>query len=550
MKLRFALLLFFVCYSVNLFAQHSSEIPKLYRRISIQAENVSLGNVLNQISKEANFVFSFSGSVFNPDSLVSLEAKNETVRDILDKLFLGRADYRESSNYVILRSTILRFYILPELIKTDQHHYLISGYVVDEQTGKKVSNASIYEKRLLESTLSDKEGHFRMKIRGNHQSVVLTLSKEAYRDTSLMFLSTVTIKPEGYSYDNDDNRVYVSNIVERLGLGRFLVSARQQIQSLNISGFLTNSPYQASLLPGLSSHGMFSSQVVNKVSLNILGGYTAGVDGIEIAGLFNITKNNAQFLQLAGLGNLVGGSVYGFQAGGLVNSVLDSLRGFQAAGIVNDVRSNAEGFQAAGIFNHVRKDLNGIQVGGIGNLVSGNTRGVEIAGIGNVALKEMKGVQIGGIFNYAKNMKGLQIGLINVADTSSGFSVGLINWVNKGYHKLSLSSTDVFESQLAIKTGNSKFYTMLIGSANFTQDRRIYSAGYGFGHDRTFSKRLSASVELSTQGLYLGIWDYPNILNKGQINFQFKLIKRSSYICRAILFGLLFRSGCNECSRI
>ncbi|HQS04753.1 MAG TPA: hypothetical protein PLT16_03855, partial [Daejeonella sp.] len=347
----------------------------------------------------------------------------------------------------------------------------------------------------------------------------------SYRDTSMLFLSTVTIKPEGYTYEDEEYMSYASNIVEKLGIGRFLVSAKQQIQSLNISGFLTSSPYQASLLPGLSSHGMFSSQVVNKASLNLLGGYTAGVDGAEVAGLFNISKNNVQYVQLAGLANLVGGSVRGFQAGGLVNSVLDSLVGFQAAGIVNDVRSGAEGWLAAGIFNHVRRDLNGWQVAGIGNLVSGNTRGVQTAGIGNVAAKQMKGIQIGGIFNYAKEMKGLQIGLVNVADTSSGFSIGLINWVNKGYHKLSLSSTDVFGTQLAVKTGTAKFYTMLIMSGSYGVNDRVYSAGYGIGHEFIFSKRLSASAELSSQGLYLGNWDYPNILNKGQLNMQFKLAK-------------------------
>jgi len=525
MKLKSLLIMLFICSGLSLKAQHSAEIPKLYRRITINADKQALAEVLNEISRKGNFIFSYSGTVFNPDSLVTLHAKNETVRDILDRIFLNMADYRESANYVILRSTIRRFSIQPDIIKTDQRHYLISGYVIDEQTGKKVPDASVYEKRLLESDLSDKDGYFRIRVRGSHQSVILTLSKENYRDTSMMFLSTVTIKPEGYTYEEDEYMSYASNIVEKLGIGRFLVSAKQQIQSLNISGFLTSSPYQASLLPGLSSHGMFSSQVINKASLNILGGYTAGVDGAEVAGLFNISKNNVQYVQIAGLANLVGGTVRGFQAGGLLNSVLDSLVGFQAAGIVNDVRSGTEGWQAAGIFNHVRRDLNGMQVAGIGNLVSGNTRGVQIAGIGNVAAKEMKGIQIGGIFNYAKEMKGLQIGLINVADTSSGFSIGLVNWVNKGYHKLSLSSTDIFDTQVAVKTGTSKFYTMLIGAGSYGVNDKVYSAGYGIGHDFNFSKKLSASSELSSQGLYLGNWDYPNILTKGQLNMQFQLVK-------------------------
>ncbi len=540
MKLRFILIVLFLCPCAALKAQHSADIPNLYRRISIDANKQPLGEVLDVISKKAGFYFSYSGTVFNPDSLVTLNARNESVIDILDRLLLGRADYRESGRYVILRSTFLHFSIQPEIIKTDQRHYLISGYVIDEHTGKMVPDASVYEKRLLESTLSDKNGYFRMRIRGNHQSVILTLSKEAYRDTSMMFLSTVTIKPEGYIYEDEGNISFASNLVERLGIGKFLVSARQQIQSLNISGFMAKSPFQASLLPGLSSHGMFSSQVVNKASLNLVGGYTAGVNGAEVAGLFNISKNDVKYVQLAGLANLVGGSVRGFQAGGLVNSVLDSLSGFQAGGLVNDVRKSAEGWQAAGIFNHVRNNLNGMQAAGIGNLVSNNTfgiqlagignvsgnlRGIQIAGIGNVARQEMKGIQIAGIFSYSKKMSGLQIGLVNVADTSSGISIGLINWVRKGYHKLSLSASDVFNTQAAIKTGNSKLYSMLIGAANFSANERVYSAGFGLGHDQIFSKRFSASAEISSQGLYLGNWDHSHILSKAQLNMQLRLIR-------------------------
>lgn len=525
MKLWFILTVLLICCSSALLAQHSSDRPVLYRRISIEASNQPLGEVLDIISKKAGFYFSFSGTVFNPDSLVSLKAGNETVRNILDMLFQGRADYLESGKYVILRSTILHFSIRPETIKTDKRHYLISGYVIDEQTGKKVPDASVYEKRLLESTLSDKDGYFRMRIRGDHESVILTLSKEAYRDTSMMFLSTVTIKPGGYTYENDENTTYASNLVERLGIGKFLVSAKQQIQSLNISGFLTSSPFQASLLPGLSSHGMFSPQVVNKASLNLVGGYTGGLNGLELGGLFNISKNNVKYVQIAGLANMVGGSVQGFQAGGLINSVLDSLSGFQAGGLVNDVRKSAGGWQAAGVLNHVRYNLNGMQVVGIGNLVSNNTYGIQISGIGNITSHEMKGLQIGGIFNYSKTMRGLQIGLVNVADTSSGFSLGLINWVSKGYHKLSISSSEVINTQVSVKTGNPMLYSMLIAGANFSENEKVYSAGYGLGHDHFISRRFSASAELSAQGLYLGNWDHPNILSKGQVNIQMKLIK-------------------------
>lgn len=540
MSKKLVILLIVLSAGLRLQAQHTSDIPNLYKRISLDIVRQPVGDVLDQISKKGDFYFSYSGNAFNRDSLISINVKNQPVRDVLDKIFLGKVDYRESNKYIILRSTLLHFAIEPEMIKTDSKHYLITGKVVDVYTGKTVADASVYEKRLLESTLTNKDGNFRMRIRGDYQSVVLTVSKEAYRDTSIMFLSTVTIRPEGYVYEDEDYLSYASNIVERLGIGRFLVSAKQQIQSLNISGFLANSPFQTSLIPGLSSHGMFSSQVVNKASLNVFGGYTAGVNGVEVAGLFNINKGDVRHIQVAGLTNLVGGSAHGFQAGGVLNSVLDSVHGFQAAGVVNDVRKNMDGWQAAGVLNHVRKDLKGVQVSGVANLVSNNSQGVQISGvtnlakrahglqlsgIGNIARHEMRGMQLGGIFNYAKSMKGVQLGLINFADSSSGVSIGLINWVNQGYHKLSLSSNDVFDYQAGIKTGNAKLYSILIGSATFKEGEKVYSAGLGFGHDLIINNSLSASAEISSQGLYLGNFDSANILSRAQLNLQVKLVK-------------------------
>ena len=524
MRERVSLIIFLLMQVLILKAQHTSEIPNLYKRISLDISQQPVGDVLELIGKNGNFYFSYSGNAFNKDSLISINVKNQNVRDILDKIFLGTVDYRESNKYLILRSTLLHFSIDPEMIKTDSRHYLITGRVVDVRTGKTVPDASVYEKRLLESTLTDKEGNFRMRFRGEYQSVILTVSKEAYRDTSMMFLSTVTVKPEGYVYKDNDYLSYASNLVERLGIGKFFVSTKQRVQSLNISGFMANSPFQASLLPGLSSHGMFSSQVINKASLNLLGGYTAGVDGVEVGGLFNITKEDVKHVQVAGLTNLVGGSVKGFQAGGVINSVLDSVEGFQAAGIVNYVRESAGGWQTAGILNHVRKNLKGVQVGGIGNIAK-NIEGLQIAGITNIAKHEMRGIQIGGIFNYAKKMDGVQIGLINFADSSSGVSVGLINWVGKGYRKISLSTNDIFNYQAGIKTGNAKLYSILIGSATFKDGQKVYSAGLGFGHDFIFNNRVSAAAEISSQGLYLGNFDSANILNRAQFNFQVQIVK-------------------------
>jgi hypothetical protein len=59
-----------------------------------------------------------------------------------------------------------------------------------------------------------------------------------------------------------------------------------------------------------------------------------------------------------------------------------------------------------------------VQVAGIGNFARKKLSGVQIGGIINFSNRETNGVQIAGVINYSKKLRGLQIGLINIADTS------------------------------------------------------------------------------------------------------------------------------------
>lgn len=529
----------------------------LEKRVSIEIKDQQIAEVLNKISRTGEFYFSYSGSLFKRDSLVSMDIRNTPVREILDRLFDNKVDYKENGEYIILRYAANRLTIEPENITTAEKLYLISGYVRDIETGLKVKQASVYEKRLLQSTLTDDRGYFKLKFRGDHNEVILTASKESYRDTTLIFLADIKIKPEGYNDPDGKPGSTTFGNMENSGIGRFLISSRQRIQSLNIPDFFANTPFQASLTPGLSSHGIMSSQVINKFSLNILGGYTAGSNGFEIAGLFNITKGDVKKLQFAGLFNQVGGSVAGIQMAGLLNDVRGRKKGLQAAGLLNRVKNEAEGFQlaglcnlavrdmkgmqAAGLLNYVKneaegfqlaglcnltvKDVKGMQAAGLVNVAGKNHGGLQIAGIGNMVSRHLKGVQIAGLFNYAKKMEGFQLGLINIADTSSGYSLGLVNIVKHGYHKISIYANETVYTNISIKTGNANLYTILFAGLNASRNDKIKTAGLGLGHDFIFNKRVAVGLELTGQLLYLGNWDSSNILNRVQGNLQFELFK-------------------------
>ena len=419
------------------------------------------------MSNKGNFYFSYNSNSIEQDSLVTLTATNKSVRQLLELLFPDNYEFRESGNYIIIRKAPIRMTFLTNKAVTEDRFYTVSGYVMDDESGHWIHNASIYEKRLLASTLSNTNGYFKLRFKEKTKAVVLTVSKEFYRDTTFAIdagynqqvsitLLPVTsglvtiISPEDY-FAPEQLKVRVqtdtttteytytksdSVKVERRGIGRFLVSSQQRIQSVNLKQFFISRPFQVSLTPGLGTHGHLSAQVTNNISFNVFGGYNGGVNGVELGGLFNIDKKDVQSVQLAGLFNLVGGHMKGVQVAGISNTVMDSAAGFQVGGISNVVTGKFSGFQLGGVYNHASGHMNGFQLAGVGNFAKQPVKGVQIAGVVNISNKELDGTQIAGVVNYAKRLKGLQIGLINIADSSDGYSIGLINVILNGYHKL------------------------------------------------------------------------------------------------------------------
>ncbi len=512
----------------------------LSKRISIGTEKQELSEVLKIIGQRGNFMFSFNSNHISSDSLVSLHTENLTIEETLNRLFNNQFDYKESSNYIILRYAPNHLSLILQESSGNQDHYVITGRIINSLTGKPVPNASIYEKVLLQSAITNTNGFFTIKLKDISKTIALTVSKDTYKDLTTHFLPEVIIKAGRHRIASGDGSYVEGDLteVERTRLGRMFVTSRQKIQSLNIGGFIANAPVQASLSPGLSTHGSLSGQVINKFSLNATGGYSAGVNGMEIGLLFNINKKDVQYFQFGGAFNIVGGNAKGVQIGGLFNNVLDSVSGLQLSTGYNRIRGSVKGFQLGGLLNTVKQDFSGVQIallgnrvkgsfggfqfGGLHNATSGHFDGIQLSAGYNQTRKIFKGIQAGPV-NFAKELKGLQIGFVNIADTSSGISLGLINIIRTGYHKVTLNTNEVIDINGAIKTGNKKLYTMLLGGMNTGTNNKLYTLGFGLGKESRLSNNLLLNPEISSRYLYMGAWQDVNLLNRLDLNLSFRL---------------------------
>lgn len=222
--------------------------------------------------------------------------------------------------------------------------------------------------------------------------------------------------------------------------------------------------FQFSLITPIGTNGLSSGQTTNKVSVNLLGGYSYGNTAFELGGLYNINTNLTKGLLIAGIANYSGNSI------------------------------NAS--QIAGIANIAKKGNTPLQIGGIANIAD-----------------KVGGLQLAGIVNVAKQVSGVQVGLVNITDECDGVTVGLINIVKKnGKHEFEISFSESLNTVVSFKLGTDKLYTIFSGGVKYISSPTEYAAGIGFGTHINWNKEWANQIELIGYGLTKnGSFDYDGV---------------------------------------
>lgn len=559
---------FFIALVNTLYAQ-PAQVPILERKITLSANDESLPHVLTRIGQEAGFSFSYNSAIISSEQKVTLDASNQTVRNVLNEIFLGTMLYKAKGNYLILTKAP------PPPVK---HHAIviaITGYVQDQQTGNKIGQVSVYDKNSLTSSVTDDYGYFSLKLEKKSDSLLVQVSKKDYRDTLLVITTsenqflTVGLSPiEKVEEDTVAEVIPVDTIQiipppkEELPKEELFLPYESEPNVQNIRDTLYEL-VQVSFLPFLGTNGSLSGNVINDYSINFLGGYSLGTRQIELGFFFNIDRGDVKWLQIAGLGNLVGGKVYGIQAAGLVNlnggfteavqvaglanTNFDDARGVQVAGLANTNLGVMRGVQIAGLTNYSRGESRGVQIAGLGNMQIEDYTGSQVSGVTNFATQRISGSQISGLFNYGGNVRGTQIGLINYADSLGGVPIGLLSIVKSGYHKIEVSADEVFYTNLAFRTGVYQFHNILFAGIKPDQsaasDSSVWTFGYGIGTSAKLTRWWYLDFDLTSQHINKGSFTHAlSSLNKLYLGFDFQVARKFSIALGATLNAYLTKT--------
>lgn len=260
----------------------------------------------------------------------------------------------------------------------------------------------------------------------------------------------------------------VAPIVSRIhgvGAGLIGVVAGERATGLIVGGLgvVSDGPVGGITVGGL---GVVAGGDANGITIGGLGVVSDGrVRGVAVAGLGSVAQWGVSGVQVAGLGAVATGTVTGVQAAILGSIAGSDLTGVSLGGLGTISNGSARGVMIGGFGTIIGLDMTGVALGGFGVVAGGRITGAGatlgylrahegIRGIGlggyrvrsetahgitgavfRVELEELTGfsaaawndlgVQRGlviGIYNRARELHGVQIGLLNYAGNNRGIA--------------------------------------------------------------------------------------------------------------------------------
>lgn len=338
-------------------------------------------------------------------------------------------------------------------------------------------------------------------------------------------------------------------------------AASQLLQNLGQDVRFIRRFTEVAVVPGLSSNGPDGYRTTNHLSLSLLGGYGARLHGLalglgrnqallevrgaQISGGVNYSGEAMSGLQLALGGNVSYGDLHGLQAGLGANMVEGTAYGAQLAPLgVNLAYGQLRGFQFGTGANIAHGLLRGAQLTLAVNYSEAETQGVQLGAGVNYA-RELNGVQIGllnmgdqvrglqlGLVNIGRSVQGVQIGLLNLAEEMTGAPVGVLSLARNGSWHAEVWADDNALINVGFKVGGQHVYTVWYASLQPLIDPIRWRVGAGIGSQYSFTEQVFANLDATAGSQFEGNWGFAgiNLLSQLRLTAGYRFLPRLAVV--------------------
>jgi outer membrane receptor for ferrienterochelin and colicin len=127
----------------------------LNQEIDFSVTNISISKALEALSEQSSIPFTFSSDFFKRKQSVSINAEDQSIKDVLKKLLKRtEVDFKFLDDHIV-------FFRKPFV---PLKKYTFSGYLEDSETGERLVAANVYSKTHLKGTVSNEYGFFSMTL--------------------------------------------------------------------------------------------------------------------------------------------------------------------------------------------------------------------------------------------------------------------------------------------------------------------------------------------------------------------------------------------------
>ena len=171
----------------------------LQQRITLKIVNKPISEVLQQITRVGAVDFSYNPQALPMNQLVTIDAKNKTVRDILDEVLVQHGiDYFSVENHIVLKQRMPSDNKKAEGIPVAAFRFTISGYLRDKSTSEALIGANVYVRGTSTGAMTNGYGFYSLTLSSGIYPLVFSYMgyKEVIRDIVMNENTRMTVEME------------------------------------------------------------------------------------------------------------------------------------------------------------------------------------------------------------------------------------------------------------------------------------------------------------------------------------------------------------------
>ncbi len=137
----------------------------LDKKITIEAHNLPLNEVIKQIGEKGGILFSYNPQTIPSDKKITFTARNMPISKIFDKVFTANGiEYVISEKQVILKLAKRETFSDKEIAVSQVRKFTISGYIKDKATGEFIIGAYVYDLASMQGTTTNSYGFYSLSL--------------------------------------------------------------------------------------------------------------------------------------------------------------------------------------------------------------------------------------------------------------------------------------------------------------------------------------------------------------------------------------------------